>query len=200
MSLLFLDTETSGLPDFRAPSEEPSQPFIVQLAALLTDVQGNSIAGINLIIHPGERIIPNEVAEIHGITTEKAVKYGVDIKTAFETFRNLLDKAENLVAHNIGFDVKMIKIASVQAKAENFWTELERLKQHCTMRMSQPICKLPLTGKQAAAGFNGFKQPKLIEAYTHFYGKGFDKAHDALADVTACKDVYFKIKTQQEAA
>jgi hypothetical protein len=35
--LLFVDTETSGLIDFAQPTDHPSQPHIVQLAALLCD-------------------------------------------------------------------------------------------------------------------------------------------------------------------
>ena len=35
---LFYDTETTGLPDFKAPSEAQHQPHIVQLAALLVDL------------------------------------------------------------------------------------------------------------------------------------------------------------------
>lgn len=34
---LFFDTETTGLPLFEQPSEDPRQPHIVQLAACLVD-------------------------------------------------------------------------------------------------------------------------------------------------------------------
>lgn len=37
------DTETTGLPDFRARSADPSQPHIVQLALLLYDDEGNEL-------------------------------------------------------------------------------------------------------------------------------------------------------------
>lgn len=46
------------------------------------------------------------------------------------------------------------------------------------------ICKLP-------GQYGDWKWPKLTEAYQHAFGKTFDGAHDALADVRACKDVYF---------
>jgi len=34
MTILFYDTETTGLPDFKAPSDAPHQPRIIQLAVI----------------------------------------------------------------------------------------------------------------------------------------------------------------------
>jgi hypothetical protein len=35
------------------------------------------------------------------------------------------------------------------------------------------------------------KWPKLQEAYKWCFNKEFDKAHDAMADIRACKEVFF---------
>ena len=50
------------------------------------------------------------------------------------------------------------------------------------------MCQLP--GKFAGK----FKWPNLQEAHQHAFGKPFDGAHDAMADLRACKDVYFWLK------
>lgn len=51
---LFYDTETQGLPLFKEPSEHPSQPHIVQLAACLLDLDTRkTIAGMD-VINPAE--------------------------------------------------------------------------------------------------------------------------------------------------
>lgn len=192
MNYLFFDTETSGIPNFKEQSEHPSQPFIVQLAALLTDDIGNNISSMNFIILPKGNI-PNDVAAIHGISTEKASQLGIDALLAFNLFIALLSKADCLVAHNISFDTKLIKIMAGQVSSPGIRELLEAKKQFCTMRIAQPLCKLEITEKQKMAGFTGFKQPKLQEAYKHFFGIEFDKAHNALADVTACKDIFFKM-------
>ncbi len=47
---------------------------------------------------------------------------------------------------------------------------------------------------QIPGEYGAYKWPQLQEAYKHFFNKEFDNAHDALADVTACKDVYFAIQ------
>ena len=37
------------------------------------------------------------------------------------------------------------------------------------------------------------KWPKLIELHEILFGKGFDGAHDAFADITATKDCFFEL-------
>ena len=44
------------------------------------------------------------------------------------------------------------------------------------------------------AGFNKFKTANLGDAYRHFTGKELENAHSAMADVLACRDVYFAIQ------
>ena len=68
----------------------------------------------------------------------------------------------------------------------------------CTAKLATPICKIPPTAKMVAAGFNKFKTPNLGEAYRHFTGNELVNAHSAMADVMACRDVYFAIKGAQE--
>lgn len=70
--LLFYDSETTGLPLFDQPSEDPRQPHLVQLAAILCDEDGKTKASINLIIKPNGWVIGDEVAAIHGITQDVA--------------------------------------------------------------------------------------------------------------------------------
>lgn len=63
-TVLFYDTETSGLPDWHAPSEAPQQPHIVQIAAGLVDVDTRAmVAGLDLIVAPDGWTIPDDVAQ-----------------------------------------------------------------------------------------------------------------------------------------
>ena len=71
---IFYDTETSGLPLFKEPSEDPRQPHIVQLAACLVDLDtGQTVSSMDVIVRPNGWTIPDNVAAIHGITTERAM-------------------------------------------------------------------------------------------------------------------------------
>lgn len=47
------DTETTGLPLFKEPSDHPGQPRVTQLAAeLFDDATGATIASMDVIIRP----------------------------------------------------------------------------------------------------------------------------------------------------
>lgn len=51
-----------------------------------------------------------------------------------------------------------------------------------------------------AVGRFHHKTPNLGEAYRHFFGRDFDGAHNALADVSACRDIYFAMQDMKDAA
>ena len=195
---LFYDTETTGLPDFKAPSESAHQPHIVQLAALLVDMDTReTIQSMDVIIRPDGWTIPEEVAAVHGITTEHAAEVGIPESLAVSMFMELWS-GRNRVAHNQQFDARIVRIALmryVDTEAADIWKEGAA---ECTAIMATPICQIPPTAKMVKAGFNKFKTPNLGEAYRHFTGKDLVNAHSAMADVMACRDVYFAIKGAQQ--
>ena len=203
---LFYDTETTGLPDFKAPSEAAYQPHIVQLAALLVDLDTRqTIQSMDVIVRPHGWTIPDEVAAVHGITTEHAADVGIPERLAVEMFMDLWNN-RNRVAHNEQFDARILRIALMRHQGNIFhspsgksvpdiWKEG---RAECTARMATPICALPPTDKMKAVGRFHHKTPNLGEAYRHFTGNDLQNAHSAMADVLACRDVYFAIKGAQQ--
>jgi DNA polymerase-3 subunit epsilon len=200
--LFFYDTETTGLPDFSQPSEAPHQPHMVQLAAALVDPGSRKIvASIDLIIKPDGWEIPKEVAEIHGITTETAQSLGVDEEQALTLFMGMWLRCDSRIAHNEDFDARIIRIALKRyGWGDEAADEFKAGKSECTCEMSKPICKLPATDRMRAAGFGKtYKKPKLIEAYQHIIGKPMENAHNAMADVRACIEIYWAMKDEAAA-
>lgn len=182
--ILVFDTETTGLPAFNLPAEDPCQPHIVQLGAILYGPDRRVLSELNLLVKPEGWTIPADASKVHGITTEIADRYGLKLASVIGLFGALAERAELLVAHNYSFDDKMVRRSfhhlGTADKAEAFRAR----PSYCTMRSSTDILKLP--GK-----YSSFKWPNLQEAHTHFLGKPFEGAHDAMADVRACASVYF---------
>jgi DNA polymerase-3 subunit epsilon len=182
MIALFFDTETTG---FKSSTFTPE---IVQIGAILQDTETRRVlAELNVIIKAQEAI-PPRVSEIHGITDELAQRFGVESTTAESMFSLMVIMADVVVAHNIKFDLEIIAGVWPAASAE-----LTAKQQYCTMLEAES--RVGLAGNHAG----GTKYPKLIEAYRHFYGKEFDNQHDAMADVRACRDVYFALYDSLEA-
>jgi DNA polymerase-3 subunit epsilon len=197
MKALFYDTETTGLPLFSEPSEDPRQPHIVQLAALLVDLDTRkTLASIDLTIFPDGWEIPEDVVKIHGITTAHARSVGVPEWLALGLFLELWSRSDVRIGHNEQFDARIIRIGMLRHESE-IDCELydwQGGKAECTQILSTPILKLPPTEKMRAAGRNHHKSANLREAYLHFYGSELMHAHSAMADATACQYVYFAIK------
>lgn len=186
MSILFFDTETTGLPLNNMRLDHPGQPHIVQLAAVLTDDEMNEMASINLIVNPGVPIPPGASA-VHGISNEIAAKHGILPRTAAILFAEMMENAEVLVAHNLQFDIKMMQTLMVRQQVS---VKNPPSMRYCTMESASPIVNLPPTARMIAAGFNKPKPPKLEECIKFFFNETLEGAHDALVDVRACVRVY----------
>jgi DNA polymerase-3 subunit epsilon len=196
---LFYDSETTGLPLFSKPSEDPGQPHIVQLAAALVDLDTRqTIASFDVIARPDGWTIPDEVSAIHGITTEHAQRVGIPEALAVDMLLELWQRAYVRIGHNESFDARIVRIAHMRLRGQirsavipDAW---KGAQAQCTALQSTPICKLPPTDKMRAAGINRWKTANLGEAYLHFTGKPLDGAHSAMNDVQGCMAVYFGIK------
>lgn len=187
-TLLNYDTETTGIPNWNIPSEDPSQPHIVQLAAILCEEETRKpIQSINLIIKPEGWVIPPEVTAIHGITTEYALAVGVPEAMAVQMLLSMCGQADR-VAYNRTFDQRIVRIALKrfgfpEAVIEK-WAEKDN--HHCAMGLSKLVM--------------GGKQPKLAEAYKFFTGQDLEDAHSAMADTKACMTVFFAALDYQKKA
>ncbi len=199
---LFIDTETSGLPDFRAPPDAPHQPHIVSLAAWLGEEDDMSdslrhIASLNAVVKPdGWRIDPKAEA-VHKISEEYARSFGEPLGLILTRFTQLVTSAFEgssdslLVAHNFSFDHRMLLRDYAFARRDP--VTLNLLRPFCTMRALTPRMRLPAKYPGAGARRDTYKWPRLDEAYQYLFDRavpGREDRHDAMADVLACKDVF----------
>lgn len=192
---LFFDTETTGLPVAWEGPESPRQPKLVQLAFILADIGGEQRASVSMMITPDGWQIPPAAAAVHGITTEVARSYGVPLRVAMSCFAHHLLQAQLLVAHNIEFDLLMMKAAFCQMGRPGSMDRLDSFDKYCTQAASTDIVQCPPTERMKAAGRDHFKSPRLEEAYAFFTGERLDGAHDALVDVRGCRRVFEALAT-----
>ena len=186
-TILFLDTETTGLPsNWKAPYDQ--WPRMVSLAFSL--VRGDEILGQNeYIIKPEGYEIPLEASKIHGITTEEAQAKGNDIQMVLIQLATMVELADLVVFHNSSFDTSIISGEQIRAG----WKPEELIhnnpKIFCTKEKSTTILKIP-SGRGGA-----WNWPSLAEL-CKFCGVENKGAHNALNDVIATKECYFYMVEQ----
>ena len=197
MKTLFYDTETTGLPDWNKPSDDPSQPRIIQLCAELCDDQTLEVfASLHALIKPDGWTIPTELEAITGITNAKCKAVGVDMCLVLPLFFEMWEQCDQRVAHNESFDMRMVRIELFRDKryGQEYADQWKSGKAYCTCEKAKPHTRLPPTERMLASGRNGYKPPNLGEAYQHFTGKKLEGAHNATVDVMALKAVYVGIR------
>jgi DNA polymerase III epsilon subunit-like protein len=182
---LFFDTETTGLPiNWKAPVTDLNNwPRLVQLAFLLYDDDGNRISSGDFIIKPDGFTIPKDASNIHGITTERAIREGLPITFVLQEFDKFIQQSTCLVAHNMSFDEKIVGSEFIRNAVPNSFSAKEKI---CTMKSTTDYC--------AIKGYYGNKWPKLSELYYKLFQSDFEEAHNAAADINATAKCFWELK------
>jgi len=176
------DFETTGIPDWKQPSEAGHQPHIVEVAALLCDAEGNIKDRYQAIVRPNGWVIPEESIKQHGITMERAMDEGIPEVEALEGFLAIHSLASIRVAHNATFDDRIARIAIARYHGKDLADSFkETTEKFCTCNSSRGPVGLG-------------KLPTLAEAYKHFTGEDLVEAHRAMPDALACAQIYFALK------
>lgn len=205
---LFVDTETSGLLDFKLPVDHPSQPHIVSLAAWLGDWWGEidemrHVASLNVVIKPDGYHFHSKAVEVHKITEEYARAFGEPADVALTRLHDLLIQALDteaplIIAHNFQFDHRMLLREFAHIGMDH--AVLGAIRPFCTMRALTPRMKLP-SKFAGRGGADQYKWPRLDEAYAFMFDgasvPGREDKHDAMADTLGCKDIYVEGKLRE---
>lgn len=183
------DVETTGLPvknrdkKYYPLNETRFYPFTVQFSWMIYDNKLKKIEKIcNYIIKlPDGEIIPNSSIKIHGVTNERMMKEGKDIKEILKEFNSDLLMCDTIVAHNLDFDKRIIQVECIRNKI-NDNLEKNELREYCTLQNSINVCKIVVSGRYGPY----YKWPKLIELHEHLYGTVPNNLHNSLVDIYVC--------------
>lgn len=183
---LIFDTETTGLPqNYHAPvSDSGNWPRMVQLAWEIHDKTGRLVEAKSYIVKPEGFTIPFSAAKVHGISTEKALADGHDLRFVLKEFSRALENCSVVVGHNIEFD---LKIAGAEFYRTAIEDQLKTKNKICTMESSTLFCALP-------GGKGGkYKWPNLTELHNKLFEEDFQEAHNASADVAATARCFLEL-------
>jgi len=194
---LFFDTETTGLPlNWKAPMHDlDNWPRVLQLAwGVVDDTDVGPILRDGLIhkslIKPDGWTVPDGDFWVeHGYSTAGCEAEGRPIAEVLDEFLRDLNTCRYLISHNLSFDYNVLGAELLRAgkKADR------RLRQICTKEASTDWCQIAFPGQRRYPGRGElrFKWPTLAELHHKLFGRGFEGAHDAGADVVALKDCFF---------
>jgi len=189
MKLLFIDTETNGLPKNRyAPYTSPELwPNILQISWQLVDSSTwDVLSEYDTFIKLREPW--NKDAErIHQIPEGIVKNFGKEPEFVFCELKVALNVCDVVLSHNMIFDktvilseVQRLKESGADLNPRDFWrigtTEV------CTMNATREFCGIKFPNS------NDYKYPKLSELYSKLFNKQYDisgaSLHNSKHDVS----------------
>jgi len=184
---LVVDTETTGLPQ-RPPWGSCTDPVpqdlemydgvrIVSIAWIVRDLGSGADLGEGYyVVKPEGFVVPLEATEVHGITHAYAEEHGKPLGWVLDRLKEDVERhgAGLLVAHNLAFDIRVIKSELYRADRMDVMKAIKGMQPICTMRRSRVVMRCD-------------KMPKLVELYAHcFPEREMPHAHNALHDARHC--------------
>lgn len=178
---LVIDTETTGLFNFKLPADDPSQPRLAAAAFILANEAGEEIEAVKHYVKPEGWEMPAEAFAINGLSTEFLDANGVPVLTVLDEYQAHIEGGLIVVSFNAQFDCKVMRAEMRRAGRPDLFEETPNI---CVMRNLSPY------GKEGLPIMRGFV--KLREACEWF---GFDQgeAHDALHDARAARQILARL-------
>ena len=172
---LIFDTETTGVPDFKKPADDPSQPRLCSVAACLVNEHGETIEEFYSLVKPvgwSDDVIARaaDAFAINGLSMERLQKEGEDIGEILGELRWFQDRSEGLATYGITFDTKIVRSERRRLGLDDLYGASPTF---CVMQAARKLCP------------KASKPPTLTEALRHILGEDLEGAHDALADAKA---------------
>jgi DNA polymerase III subunit epsilon len=180
-----IDTEGSGLFDFKQPADAPGQPRLAELTMLFVAPDLTIEREYHAYVRPdGWEMSPGATA-VNKLTTEFLRENGIPVKDVLVEYqRTIVNEARVVVAHNAQHDLKQIRAELRRAGLDDLFQITRNI---CTMRGLTDVCRIPPN-----SGRGGYKFPKLSEALVYFH---FDDLgdHTATGDAHGCLQLFRKM-------
>lgn len=160
-------------------------PRVIQIAWIYLSEDLKTKTENKFFVKPDGWSVPKEPFWIEkGYSTERCEKEGTPLKIILEMLINDINRAKYMVAHNVDFDHNILGAEMIRYGVR----ATTKTSKICTMKIGTDICRIPGNYDK------GYKWPKLEELYRYLFGKDFIGAHDALSDVNATMECFFKMR------
>ena len=186
-NLLFIDTESSGLPKkWNAPySKVNNWPFSVQVSWLVYGPQGNLIKQEDHYIKDDDFKITPAALEIHGITREFLNEHGQPRHQVMQLLaQDILNYQPLLVGHFMELDYHVISADFFRSGVEN---PAVNAKMFCTMLATKQLARNPQS-----------KYMRLGDLYEMLFKQPLLHQHNALVDAKATSECFFELNKRGE--
>ncbi len=182
--IMFIDTETSGLPkNWDNPNED--WPYVIQLSWIIYSKHGKLIKEADHYIYDERIVIDPQSEKIHHITKAMLEEKGEKrLKVLKQLLRDLRQYNPLVVGHLIEFDKQMLSVALQRAGLKN---TLDQYPAYCTMKTNAHYMRL-----------TNHLYPKLNELYWSLFGQNMPDQHNALSDCRATAACFFELVKREE--
>lgn len=189
---IILDCETTGLPEYtstrRIPSYKQLSKYdkcrIVSISWIVTQ-KDEVVQQAYYLIKPDGFVVTSESQAIHGISHQEACDKGVPLAVMVSELKTCLEDCVNIVAHNIEFDIHVIKSELYRYNYMDLLDLIENKHLICTMKKGKEVMKTR-------------KYPKLGELYKYLYNEEIQNAHNAQYDTLYCYRCYNKMYPSED--
>lgn len=188
--ILWMDTETTGL----AGTECPGcgyQNAMIQFAGIV-DIDGKVAAEIQFLLRPFNKAkVERTAMEVNGKSVHDIIRYPVakdglsELKKHLSRFVNKYDPNDKFVpaGYRVDFDTDFVRAAFERSGDKYFGSWFF----NCSLDVRSFVSIAILN--------NGLRLPNWkLTTVCEAYGIAMPGAHDALVDVRACRELYYRLK------
>lgn len=165
--VIVFDTETTG---FSNTSK------VIELGYIIYSKSGTEVKRFSTLIKYNPPLVIKN-SHIHKIKSRDLIERGRDLIDVLEYFLRDIKHCDTIVAHNIAFDLRMLRATAYDVCRELI-EALDDIQVICTIKLSKTY-------------LNRTKAIKLSELYNTIFDEDYEQTHSALDDTRMCARCYW---------
>lgn len=188
MKYMVIDTESSGLMDYKRRADAPGQPRVADFAAVLLNEKGEIEDEYQRYIFPDGWSMTTQATEVNGLTTDFLRETGHMIKEVLQWYSQRILEDRAVIAFGAQFDCKMMRSELRRAGQDDLF---ERTPNICLMRLARPFAKF--VGREIVKAGGSNKGWVKLSDLCNFLGVKQTDEHGAMVDAMSAAVCFQKM-------